>query len=261
MKDENNIVTVEEKNLPTMAAPHMRLIEIAVQKGADIAQLEKLMDLQDRYDAKEARKSFFSAFSGFQSDLPEIGKTGKVGYANKDGSFTGYKHSTLADIGRAVAPILSKYGLSYRFEQLPRTDPKDQSITLVCILSHKDGHEERTQMTGFADTSGKKNAIQAIASTRTYMQRYTLTDALGLTFVEEDDDGIGGAAPVEQNSDNQQEQTHKFYDDETFNKNFPAWESAIKSGKRTPEAIVAIINKNNIQLSDQQLNKIYGVQA
>ena len=249
------VTSDQQSSLPVMAQPHMRLIEIAVEKGADIVQLEKLMDLQDRFEAKQARKAFFDALSGFQSKLPKIEKTGKVGYENKDGSFTGYKHSTLADIGRATAPILAEFGLSYRFQQLPRTDPKDQSITLVCILTHKEGHEERTQMTGFADTSGKKNAIQAIASTRTYMQRYTLTDALGLTFVEEDDDGQGGAlTSIEQPSSQP-----KLYDDETFNKNFSTWENAIKSGKKTPEAVVGVLNKNGFTLTEAQLSKIYGV--
>ena len=253
MSNENEVLVVEQENkLPAITQPHMRLIEIAVEKGADIVQLEKLMDLQDRYEAKEARKSFFKAFSGFQSKLPEIEKTGKVGYANKDGSFTGYKHSTLAEIGRATSPILAEFGLSYRFQQLPRTEQGDQSITVVCILSHEDGHEERTQMTGFPDTSGKKNSIQAIASTRTYMQRYTLTDALGLTFVEEDDDGKGGDPVIENLAPN-------FYPQDDFNKNFPQYEKVILSGKKTASDVIGVINKQNYLLTDEQLSKINGV--
>ena len=41
----SELVTQEQSSLPVMAQPHMRLIEIAVEKGADITQLEKLMDL------------------------------------------------------------------------------------------------------------------------------------------------------------------------------------------------------------------------
>lgn len=233
---------------------HMRLIELAIEKGADIVHLEKLMDLQDRYEAKHARKAFFKAMAGFQSKLPEIQKNGKVNYENSNGSSTNFKHATLSDIGQALSPHLSEFGLSYRFEQAPRTDPKDQSITLYCIVSHELGHQEQTQMSGFADTSGKKNAIQAIASTRTYMQRYTLTDAFGLTFTEEDNDGAGGS----KFSDNSDGTTEKLYDNELFEKNFPAWESKIKAGKK-PDSIVEVLNKNGFTLSQDQLNKIYGV--
>lgn len=251
MPNDKGVLVTQEKQLPVMADPHMKLIEMCVNNGGDIVQLEKLMDLQERYENNIARKAFFESFSCFQSELPEIVKTGKVGYENKDGSFTGYKHSTLADIGKAVSPVLSKHGLSYRFKQLPRTDPKDQSITIVCILSHKLGHEESTQMSGFADASGKKNAIQAIASTRTYMQRYTVTDILGLTFVEEDDDGAGGSEEAGSNCN--------MYSEEDFDNNLPKWEIAIKAGKKTPDAVVSIINKNGFTLTESQLTKIYGV--
>lgn len=250
---ENNVLVIEEeKQLPVMAEQHMRLIEMAVEKDFDIAKLEKLMDLQERFEANQARKSFFLALSLFQSELPEIEKTGKVGFENKDGSFTGYKHATLADIGRAIDPILSKHGLSYRFRQEPKIDPKDQTITLTCILMHRDGHSELTQMSAYADTSGKKNPIQAIASTRTYMQRYTVTDILGLTFVEHDDDGQGGGEPQETAQPN-------FYPQGDFDKNFQKWEEVILSGKKTADDVITVINKQNFLLTDDQLSKINGV--
>ena len=42
------------------------------------------------------------------------------------------------------------------------------------------------------DSSGSKNSIQAIASTLTYLQRYTLLSITGLAASEADDDGRGG---------------------------------------------------------------------
>jgi hypothetical protein len=55
------------------------------------------------------------------------------------------------------------------------------------------GHSELTKMTAPSDTSGQKNSIQAIASTITYLQRYTLLAATGLTTKDmPDDDGKGG---------------------------------------------------------------------
>lgn len=40
-----------------------------------------------------------------------------------------------------------------------------------------------------SDLSGNKNAIQAIGSTTTYLMRYTLIAAFGLTTADEDNDG------------------------------------------------------------------------
>ena len=51
---------------------------------------------------------------------------------------------------------------------------------MTCVLSHRDGHFEETTLTAGRDDSGKKNAIQQVGSTITYLQRYTLKAALGL---------------------------------------------------------------------------------
>ena len=52
-------------------------------------------------------------------------------------------------------------------------------------------------MTADKDTSGNKNSIQSIGSTRTYLQRYTLIGALGLSTAEDDTDGHGAASKKE----------------------------------------------------------------
>src|SRR5690606_13579685 len=48
-------------------------------------------------------------------------------------------------------------------------------------------HSEENSLAGPADNSGSKNAIQAIGSTLTYLQRYTLIQALGLAAADDDD--------------------------------------------------------------------------
>lgn len=61
----------------------------------------------------------------------------------------------------------------------------------MCIISHVDGHDESTTMSAEADTSGNKNAIQSRGSSVTYLQRYTLIGALGISTADEDVDGQG----------------------------------------------------------------------
>jgi uncharacterized protein YyaL (SSP411 family) len=63
---------------------------------------------------------------------------------------------------------------------------------VTCVLFGH-GHSEETTLSGPADASGSKNAIQAIGSTLTYLQRYSLVQALGLAAAE-DDDGNTAAA-------------------------------------------------------------------
>lgn len=151
------------------------LLAMAIEKGTDIDQLEKLMDLKERYDANIARKAFYFAMSAFQANLPTISK-------RKDGHKC--KYAPLGDIAEQIRKPLQDAGLSYRFEM-----DHGEAITIICIVTHTDGHSERTTMIAPPDESGSLQGIQARASTVTYLQRYTLIGALGLTTADEDMDG------------------------------------------------------------------------
>ncbi len=190
MSDSSEMVMIEkpESNLPVMADPHMRLIEMAVSNGSDITQLEKLMDLQDRYEAKAAKKLFFDALSKFQSEVGSIKKGGK---GNRDAEY-----SRLEDIVDAVKKPLGDNGLSFRFSQ----SQKDNALQVGCIVTHSAGHQEETVMRAPFDVSGNKSTIHAIASSSTYLRRYTLTAALGVVPGGEDDDGKQYRESFEQGS-------------------------------------------------------------
>lgn len=156
------------------AVTPMDMLDRAVSSGASIETLEKLMALQERWEANQARKAFDAAISDAKSEIPIVTKNATGHNSKRYADFSAY--------AAALKPILAKYGLSYRF----RSDQTDR-ITVTCILSHKDGHSEESTLSGPADASGNKNAIQAIGSTLTYLQRYTLVQALGLAAAEDDD--------------------------------------------------------------------------
>jgi hypothetical protein len=59
-------------------------------------------------------------------------------------------------------------------------------MEVTCFLRHVGGHQESASMGGPPDAGGAKNAIQARASTKTYLERYTLKAITGLS--EQDDD-------------------------------------------------------------------------
>ena len=110
------------------------------------------------------------------------------------GGETSYQHEDLGEIARVVAPILAKHGLSYRFRT---TSEINQPVSVTCIVSHRAGHTEDNTLVAGADNSGKKNVIQAIGSTITYLQRYTLKAALGLAAATDDDGAKADHTEVE----------------------------------------------------------------
>ncbi len=227
---------------------HMKLMELALTKG-DIASVEKLVDLQNAFEQKQARKSFFSALSKFQSEIPIIKKKGTVGFDHKNGgTSTQYTFAKLEDIASAIKPHLVPNGLSYRYEQ--RED--NQQITVICIITHADGHAEKTEMAALADNSGKKNLIQQKASTVSYLRRYTLTGALGLIVSDEDDDAVSAYVntPI----------SYEFYSDKAFNAQFEELKEKIVSGNKTKAHIFAIFKNAKVNLSAEQIDKINNIE-
>ena len=174
------------ENLPDKIDPTPpMLLSQAIEKGLNIDQLERFINLQVQWEKREAEKSFRRAFALFQSKKPSLNKTDVAKIKSEKGEFS-YNYNAISNIQKAVDPILSKYGLSYRWEQ----EQKDSKIKVTCIVSHCDGHIEKTWIEAESDQSGAKNKIQAIGSTITYLKRYTLEGALGLASGK-DDDGKG----------------------------------------------------------------------
>ena len=182
----NAVAKIETKDV-AVATPAY-LLQMAVQQGADLDKLEKLMGLQERWEANEARKAFVSALTAFKAEPLSISKNKLVGYEGKDGKEVGYRHATLDAVVDVATGALSKHGLTHRWN----VTQEDHKITVECVLTHEQGHSERIAMSAPPDDSGKKNRIQQIASTVTYLERYTLLAITGLAAKDQDNDG---AAP------------------------------------------------------------------
>lgn len=158
------------------------MIRVAVAGNANLEQLKGLLDIQERWEANEARKAFHQAMSNFKSVNLEIEKDKKVGYKTDKGQ-VGYSHASLANVVRTITKELSKHGLSASWRTA-----QNGSISVTCKITHVLGHCEETTLSAPSDTSGSKNAIQAIGSTISYLERYTLLAALGLATSDMDDD-------------------------------------------------------------------------
>lgn len=156
------------------------LIQQAVAGGADLDKLSKLLDIQERWEANEARKAFQVSMADFKANPPNIGKDKKVSFGN-----TKYSHASLYNVVNQITKELSKYGLSASWET-----HQNGQIGVTCRITHVLGHSQKTTLQAPADTSGSKNAIQAIGSTISYLQRYSLLAVLGLAAHDMDDDGV-----------------------------------------------------------------------
>lgn len=183
IRQPQSVDTLPLASTPT-ENPVMSMIRQAVAAGQPLDVIRELKDMAKELAADEARRAFDEALAAAKAEIPVIRKNRKVGFEHKNGDGeTNYSHEDLGEIARTVDPILSKFGLSYRY----RSQQGDGRVTITCILSHRGGHFEETQLSAAPDASGKKNSIQQTGSAITYMQRYTLKLALGLAAAADDD--------------------------------------------------------------------------
>lgn len=177
-------VETRENNAVTPA----QMLQIAIEKGADLDRLEKLMDLQERWEAQQAKKAYIEAMAQFKANPPNIVKNKTVDFTSTKGRTT-YNHATHDEVCNKITAALSAVGITHAWQV---NQQENGLIKVTCTLTHIGGHSESTSMFSGRDDSGNKNSIQAIGSAVTYLQRYTLLSVTGLTTQGEDDDGKRG---------------------------------------------------------------------
>lgn len=229
------------------------LLAYAMQSGAPMETLEKFMALKERWEANEARKAYVAAMAEFKRNPPEILKDKHVEYTG-----VSYDHASLGNVTAAICAGLAQHGFSHRWDV-----KQEAKITVICTITHALGHAESVQMTAVADDSGKKNSIQQVASTVTYLQRYTLLAATGLAVQDGyDDDGRGSEDGRAEAASNGNGGTRKPaasapveklpYGDDDFSANFPAWKNLVLKRKKTPEEIIATLESKHMLLDKQR---------
>lgn len=225
---------------PAMVPGPLSMAIHAIKAGMSIADMRAMLDLQKDWDANEARKAYALAMSAFKAEPVEIFKTKAVGYTTNEGDFVSYKHAELSDVTTAISPAMSRHQLSHRWD----IAQANGFVTVTCLITHALGHSESIRMTAAPDNSGQKNAIQQVASTVSYLQRYTLLAITGMSAKEIDDDARGAydtqkaaSAPVAK-AMAPPPAAPATYPQAKFDANLPAWTALIQSGKKTAEAVV-----------------------
>jgi hypothetical protein len=173
----SNVVTVD-------AASLWRVIEHAAgDPCVELARLDHLTALHERLVARGAEMMFNAALARLQPKLPELDERGAI--TGRDGEIVA-TYATWEDTVAAIRPILARHGFSLTFR--PGRSAKGVP-TVTGVLRHKVGHKEEAELELPADTTGEKNAVQAVGSTMSYGQRYVAKLLLNLTSRGEDDDG------------------------------------------------------------------------
>ena len=147
---------------------------VAMNPNADIVKLEKLMDLQERIMNREEEKAFYADLATMQPELPRVIKS-------KDGHNS--KYAPLEDINDAIRPAMQKHGFAVFFD----INQGDKCVEITTTLAHRLGHTKSLTIPLALDTSGSKNAVQAVGSTISYGKRYGICAILNISTGDDTD--------------------------------------------------------------------------
>jgi len=170
-------------HLATSFSPEV-LIAQAIEKGLPVETMERLLAMRTALKAEVAKEAFDEAMANFQSQCPIVEKTKEV--KNRSG-VTLYHYAPLETIVAQVKGLLGKNGLSYSI----KTEIKEGAVKVACIVKHKAGHSEMSDMeVPLGTRTDIMSAPQQTAATMTFAKRYAFCNALGIMTGDEDTDAI-----------------------------------------------------------------------
>jgi hypothetical protein len=172
----------------------------ASDPAVDIDKLERLLAMQERVMERNAKTEFTAAKIAMRPDLPEITMKGHIVIKDKNtGAITqDTPFARFEDIHEAVMPVLTRHGFDLAFKNGMAPDGK---VRVTTILSHVGGHSEDTYFDLPHDSSGSKNAVQAVGSSTSYAKRYGVLSILNIKVVGEDDNANASEAAIEKVTD------------------------------------------------------------
>jgi hypothetical protein len=186
------VINQEAEQRLAQSDPMLAFIERAAKDPAfDAAKLRELLEMRRELRKDAAKEAFTAAMADFKRNPPTVLRNVHVKIVPKDTTKAGaeYWHPSLEHACEAITEGLNKVKIWHRWHEAPAIKPGN--VRIVCILTHELGYSEETALEAPADPSGGKNPIQAVSSSTSYLQRYTLLMAVGIAAKGVDNDGRG----------------------------------------------------------------------
>lgn len=155
-------------------------LKFALQQGASVDVIERMMTVRRELKAEAAKEAFDRALSAFQAACPIIKKT-------KDGYNKAYRYAPLDEIIFQTRELLQQHGFSYT---ITTEKVGGDSLKAICKVTHSLGHSERSEFECPIDNNQKNlmSTPQRWGGASTYAKRYAFCNAFGILTGDEDRD-------------------------------------------------------------------------
>ena len=167
-----------------VTSPNLDVLHLAVEKGADIETIERLVKMQKDMADEAARREYASAMSRVQAGMRRIS-------ADATNPQTHSKYATYAALDREVRPMYSEAGFALSFDT-GASEP--DTVLVLCHVSHAGGHDKTYRALMPADGKGAKGndvmtRTHATGAAMSYGMRYLLKMIFNVAIGEDDTDG------------------------------------------------------------------------
>ena len=201
--------------MPTDAQGQTNALISVIERAAsnpnvDIEKMERLLQMQERIMAKASEMAFNDAMNQAQSEIGRIA-------TDAENQQTRSKYATYAALDRIIRPVYTEHGFSLSFDT---ADSLENTVKVLCYVSHKAGYSRTYSATMPADGKGAKGGdvmtkTHAVGSGMQYGQRYLLKLIFNVAIGVDDD---GNAAGVERISEEQAADLNALLDEVGANK-------------------------------------------
>jgi ERF superfamily protein len=164
----------------------------ASDPNCDVAKMRELLEMRRELERDDAKRQYAEAMNDVQKLIKPIA-------ADASNPQTSSKYATYHALDNALRPIYTDHGFSVDFD----TEESEQSdkIWVICVISHRAGHERRHKAPMPITTVGPKgNAVMtpthATGSAIQYGKRYTLGMGFNIAIARDDDGNAAGAKPI-----------------------------------------------------------------
>lgn len=144
------------------------------------------IDGQRKMATMTDEQAFAQSMADFKKNPPKIVKSKLAEMVKEGRKLYEYRFADLDAYASAAQVGLAERGITWSFTIV---EAANGSITVSCILRYGLYQQTPTTLSAPPDQTGGKNAIQAKASTLSYLERYTFCGATGLTAGMPDTDG------------------------------------------------------------------------
>jgi len=158
------------------------LISKAIEQGAPVDTMERILAMRRELKTEFAKESFDKAMAKFQAECPVIQKTKEV---KTRAGVIAYRYAPIESIVEQVKVPLQANGFSYSTNM----ELLESGVKVSVKVTHSAGHSELTHMTVPLGTKTDiMSASQVVAAAQTFAKRYAFCNAFGILTGDEDND-------------------------------------------------------------------------